>query len=1055
MRPYRVGGLLSFCATLCACITSPCQSADPSATPAASKYAAEPYVIQCSEDVITMRADGTGERFLTNTIAVQSEAALRDLSVLTILFSSKSESAEFSYVRVVHADGTVQETPVSSAMEQPAPVTQQAPFYSDLQTKQIPVRSMRVGDRLEWQAKFIQTVADAPNQFWYQSTFATTGIRLDDNVELRVPSGLHLTVWTNPRAHAEFTESNQNGQHIYHWHHANLDPTVGPEAEAAKKKEEKRLRTADEELDETKGGLPSLGWTTLPDWSAVGAWYRGLLTDRLTPDEAIKAKVTELTAGKATQLEKAQAIYTWVSTHIRYIGIDFGIGRFQPHSAAEVFANQFGDCKDKHVLLASMLSLIGVQADPVLIGANVRFNSALPAPLSFNHLITRATVDGKPVYLDATAEIGVWAALLQPLRDHEALIVPASGPAVVAQTPADLPFPQVSTFNVVGSLDNDLTSDSSMTLTLRGDAELVFRPIFRSISPANYGELVQRLMASMGFGGTTSDPSFENVDDPTKPLTVTFHYHRVKEKDWGENRITATFLNIALPYFTDEQPATSAIQIGAPRTETSTVELTLPKGWSASPPEDIHAHASFAQCDVIYHHKDDKLFEQRRLTVLKPEVPVKDVKQYLAWYDECGAGSYPYIQLSPAPKVSASAIAPQPVLPGTDSSAASNKPSDPKAATLVQQAFQRIRANDLDAARQSLDQAAAINATEPYLWSGYAAVAQMLGMSTRVLDDLKKELTYHPGEMPVYQILAQVQFAARDTEGAFTTLRNWVKVAPDDGDAPLALGRALAGSGQNAEALTVAQTAIDRLGANGSRIVELRILAATADAELGHATEAAKKIAPLLDTVTTPSLLNDIAYVLAEGGFRLPDAEAAQSRVLASMEADTSGWKPTDELSPIRARQTSLSAAWDTMAWILYHQGKLQEALAYSDAARHATDSKVNREHFTAIAQAAHIPATSTAARKSDQELRTFPLGSSHGQNGVAPFVLLLSDGKIIDGTPDKSPTSTTTTLPHPEQYLKSADLHALFPPGSKVHLVRSGMVNCHQNTCELILAPI
>jgi hypothetical protein len=102
-----------------------------------------------------------------------------------------------------------------------------------------------------------------------------------------------------------------------------------------------------------------------------------------------------------------------------------------------------------------------------------------------------------------------------------------------------------------------------------------------------------------------------------------------------------------------------------------------------------------------------------------------------------------------------------------------------------------------------------------------------------------------------------------------------------------------------------------------------------------------------------------------------------------------------------------------------------------------------------------HSPAASAAARKGDQELRTFPLGPSHGQNGVAPFVLLLSDGKVADSAPDKSPTSTTPTLPHPEQYLKAADLHALFAPGSKAHLVRSGMVNCHQNTCELILAPL
>ena len=41
-----------------------------------------------------------------------------------------------------------------------------------------------------------------------------------------------------------------------------------------------------------------------------------------------------------------------------------------------------------------------------------------------------------------------------------------------------------------------------------------------------------------------------------------------------------------------------------------------------------------------------------------------------------------------------------------------------------------------------------------------------------------------------------------------------------------------------------------------------------------------------------------------------------------------------------------------------------------------------------------------------------------------------------------------------PAQFLKAADLKALFPPGSKAHLLRSGFVNCHSGDCELVLSP-
>jgi transglutaminase-like putative cysteine protease len=51
------------------------------------------------------------------------------------------------------------------------------------------------------------------------------------------------------------------------------------------------------------------------------------------------------------------------------VGIDFGVGRYQPHAAAEVLANQYGDCKDKDTLLEALLRAKGFTTAPALIGA--------------------------------------------------------------------------------------------------------------------------------------------------------------------------------------------------------------------------------------------------------------------------------------------------------------------------------------------------------------------------------------------------------------------------------------------------------------------------------------------------------------------------------------------------------------------------------------------------------------------------------------------------------------------------------------------------------------
>ena len=59
---------------------------------------------------------------------------------------------------------------------------------------------------------------------------------------------------------------------------------------------------------------------------------------------------------------------------IRYIGVDFGVGRFQPHTATEVLGNGYGDCKDKHALLAALLAAIGFPISPVLPGAGIQID---------------------------------------------------------------------------------------------------------------------------------------------------------------------------------------------------------------------------------------------------------------------------------------------------------------------------------------------------------------------------------------------------------------------------------------------------------------------------------------------------------------------------------------------------------------------------------------------------------------------------------------------------------------------------------------------------------
>ena len=298
--------------------------------------------------------------------------------------------------------------------------------------------------------------------------------------------------------------------------------------------------------------------------------------------------------------------------------------------------NQYGDCKDKHTLLAAMLDALGLKANAVLIGAGVRFNPEVPSPMAFNHLITQVPVGGQTVWLDATAEVAPYRMLVAVIRDHPALVIPETGAARVERTPAGLPFKPFQTLDAVGSLDKDGVSNSKMTLTLRGDDELTIRAVLRQVPPAQYDALVQNMSQGMGFGGTASHAEIGRADDTAGPLTVRYDYNREKAgNDWDNLRTISQLGAVSLPVLNEKEPPVRETALGMPRVETSTAAMKLPDGWGAELPEAIHARSAYANLDQTYRFEKGTLYAERRVEVFAREVPVAEWKSYKK-FTRCG-----------------------------------------------------------------------------------------------------------------------------------------------------------------------------------------------------------------------------------------------------------------------------------------------------------------------------------------------------------------------------------------------------------------------------------
>jgi len=121
-------------------------------------------------------------------------------------------------------------------------------------------------------------------------------------------------------------------------------------------------------------------------------------------DSNLRAEIAAIAKRTKDPGERAFAALRLVEEKTRYFFIGIGDGGYVPAQADETWSRRFGDCKGKTALLLAILKELQVEAEPALVslGGGDGMDERLPSLAAFNHVIVRATVDGKVYWLDGT-----------------------------------------------------------------------------------------------------------------------------------------------------------------------------------------------------------------------------------------------------------------------------------------------------------------------------------------------------------------------------------------------------------------------------------------------------------------------------------------------------------------------------------------------------------------------------------------------------------------------------------------------------------------------------
>ncbi|MGA2552620.1 MAG: DUF3857 domain-containing protein [Burkholderiaceae bacterium] len=229
----------------------------------------------------------------------------------------------------------------------------------------------------------------------------------------------------------------------------------------------------------------ALQFSEFKDWDAVVRWANALFPPDIPGSRELNAVADEIQRVPDAEGQVAAAL-EFVQNEIRSLPTELLIDAYRPASPDVVMARRFGDCKDKTLLLMTLLARLGIPSQPELLQLGERhgLERSLPSPLSFNHVLLHVELKGRAYDLDAT-RTGQRAPLETMGQVHQGVQVLRLGPE--SHGPSTLP----EAFD--RAVAQDELAERARLVSPLGEAQWVSRQSYRGYRAENMRALLQNM----------------------------------------------------------------------------------------------------------------------------------------------------------------------------------------------------------------------------------------------------------------------------------------------------------------------------------------------------------------------------------------------------------------------------------------------------------------------------------------------------------------------------------------------------------------------------------
>lgn len=351
-------------------------------TSAADRAYAPDAAIERYLETHHVEASGADRETQEMLIRVETTAGIASEGTQKIEYRKSVDVVEALEAWLVRPDGTRQVLPNSAIRTQAEAAQDGEAQFTDTEYRVIVYPNVEVGSRLGYRVRIHHTSAVFPGLFWTSMSLHRDYAYEHWQIDVHLPQGMPLYV--EQRGVGGGKRVSRDGEDHYRFVYARTTARPSDAGGVSAMDDDDLLR-----------------FSTYPDARAIGLAYQLASAPRATVTPAIRKLARELTATLPDDRARVEALHRWVAKNIRYVAVFIGHGGLVPHSAAEVLAKRYGDCKDHAVLMQSLLSAIGIQSSAALVNLGDSYTLAAVGTIDpANHVITYVpTLD---LYVDST-----------------------------------------------------------------------------------------------------------------------------------------------------------------------------------------------------------------------------------------------------------------------------------------------------------------------------------------------------------------------------------------------------------------------------------------------------------------------------------------------------------------------------------------------------------------------------------------------------------------------------------------------------------------------------